>query len=373
MSSYFSSFSLNKFTDTITNAAHKTQNTLSTAIANIQLDDPQAKLSLKARKHYLQETLGAIEDISKLPPQYLFLEKKCDSLEKVCRRMLIVTKTFEVEGYDYPPNLSESLSDWWSSNKEGLFNFASSKKETKPPTTTQSSDGDALVPKSFAQAISKAAKDSAEVLKFLREEEKNSSVDDDDEEDEDVSPLIKMFEAWSQCQYKMDQGKSEMDTLMIKEFNHKLTNLVDDKFKNARTLRRKVEDSRLKFDTMRYEVKFTEQQASAVEKSSLEPAADSTNETLDTASKVENEDATGVEKTLDSTESEAQKLLEKLEDEFVSNTTEAVEVMGEITDSSEIINLVKLFHNFQLVYHRQCVQDLENSMKLLNELDSEDA
>lgn len=82
MSSYFGGFSFNKLTDTLTNAAHKTQDTLSTAIANIQLDDPQAILSLKARKHYLQETLGTIEDISKLPPQYQLLEKKCDSLEK---------------------------------------------------------------------------------------------------------------------------------------------------------------------------------------------------------------------------------------------------------------------------------------------------
>ena len=57
------------------------------------------------------------------------------------------------------------------------------------------------------------------------------------------------------------------------------------------------------------------------------------------------------------------KLLEKLEDEFVSNTTAAVETMEEITDSSEILGLIKLFQNFQLVYFRQCVQEVEANLK----------
>lgn len=358
MSNYFGGFSLNKLTNSITNVAHKTQDTLSTAIANIQLDDPQAKLSLKARKHYLQETLGTIEDISKLPPQYQFLEKKCDSLEKVCRRMLVVTKTYEVEGYDYPPNLSESLSDWWSSNKEGLFGFVSSSKKEKKLEPAEDSK-EALMPRSFAQAISKAAKDSGEVMTALKTEEQKASAEED-EEDEDITSLIKMFEAWSACQHNMDQSKAEMDALMVKEFNHKLTAFVEEKFKNARTLRKKVEDSRLKFDTMRYELKMAEEQGKT------EEAAQQTE------SQKPQEDEAEASKDSDSSD-EAQKLLEKLEDEFVSNTTEAVETMGEITDSAEIINLVKLFHNFQLIYYKQCVQNLETSINSLNELEGDEA
>lgn len=59
----------------------------------------------------------------------------------------------------------------------------------------------------------------------------------------------------------------------------------------------------------------------------------------------------------------------KLEDEFVSNTTAAVETMEEITDSSEILGLIKLFQNFQLVYFRQCVQEVEANLKVLNGLE----
>lgn len=431
MSGYFGGFSLNKLTDTITSAAHKTQDKLSTAIANIQLDDPQAKLSLKARKHYLQETLGTIDDISKLPPQYQFLEKKCDYLEKVCKRMLVVTKTFEVEGYDYPPNLTESFSDWWSTNKEGIFSFMDSKKKTKK-SEPEKEDPEAFLPRSFAQALSKAAKDSGELLKELETEQK-ASAEEEDEEDEDISSLVKMFDAWADAQYKIDLGKAEMDSLMVKEFNQKLSNMINDDFKKARALRKKVEDSRLKFDTMRYELKLREEEAQAKAKASLteesaapteskqaqpaesqsenteketaaektaaedapsaktevaqepaekpvqepaeepvqEPAEEPAEETAETAT-TEETHGSEPEKAVLPEDDPEQKLLEKLEDEFVSNTTEAVETMGEITDSSEVISLVKLFHNFQLIYHRQCVRDLEDSMKILNGLDGEE-
>ncbi|EDO15174.1 hypothetical protein Kpol_1017p7, partial [Vanderwaltozyma polyspora DSM 70294] len=63
------------------------------------------------------------------------------------------------------------------------------------------------------------------------------------------------------------------------------------------------------------------------------------------------------------------KLLEKLEDEFVSNTQNAVEKMEELTDNSKIINLVKLYQNFQLVYYKQCIQEIESNLKILNGLE----
>lgn len=158
MSGYFSGFSLNKITDSIATAAHKTQDTLNNALANanVNLNDPQTRLSIKSRTRFVQESLGTVSDISKLPPVYQFLEKKSDSLEKVCKRILLVSKTFEVEGYDYPPNLTESISDWWSLNKDGWFGSKKSENSTKKKG---SNHDDAFLPRSFAQAISKAAVD----------------------------------------------------------------------------------------------------------------------------------------------------------------------------------------------------------------------
>lgn len=343
MSGYLSNFSLNKITDTLANAAHKTQDTLNSAIANVS--DPQTKLSLKARTRYLQETLGTIDDKSKLPPQYQSLEKKSDALEKCCKRILLVTRTFEVEGYDYPPNLTESISDWWSLNKDGWFG-------TKKPEKTKndSSDGsDAFLPRSFSQAISKAANDCNSVFTNLQEH------GDEDEEDEDVSNVAKMFDSWSKCYKNIDEGKHEMDSMIRKEFNTKLEKIINEDFKKVHASRKKVEESRLKFDTVRYEIKLKE----------TENAKKSTE--TDEASKDETKTEEEPPKT-----SEEDKLLEELEDEFVSNTTAAVEIMGEVTESAEILGLAKLFQNFQLVYFRQCVQEVEASLKTLGALESDD-
>ena len=57
-----------------------------------------------------------------------------------------------------------------------------------------------------------------------------------------------------------------------------------------------------------------------------------------------------------------------MEDNSVSHITARVEKKTEITDSLEIISLVKLFQNIQLVHYRHCVQELETSMKFLDTL-----
>lgn len=210
----FAKLSFNNITESISSAAQRTQEQFSSAIEKIHLDDPETRLSLLKRKHQLQETLGTVQDISQLPPQYKFLEEKSDALEKICKRLLVVTKTYEVEGYDYPPNLSESLNDWWSLNKDSLFSF--SKKKADPGSETKSSDDSGILPRSFALALSKATADSAVVLKKLKAEELESGQnlakkaastdelegspateeeDDEEEEDEDVDNLIKIFEA----------------------------------------------------------------------------------------------------------------------------------------------------------------------------------
>ncbi|QLG71179.1 hypothetical protein HG535_0B02170 [Zygotorulaspora mrakii] len=408
MTDYFSDFSLNKITNSIASAAHKTQDTLSQAISNVNLRDPHANLSIKTRTRYLQELLGTVDEISKLPPQYESLEKKTDALEKSCRRVLTVTKTFELEGYDYPPNLTESISDWWSFGKEGWFGTSSKKPEKGSINENEKSEP--FMPRSFAQALSKAAHDSSTV--FLNSAQvdhsgeqaaKNDVEADFDEDFADAEDVKKMLETFSVCYKNIDENKHEMDTSIAKEFNTKLEKLINEDFKKVHELRKKVEDSRLKFDTVLYEIKLKrkklEEKSNALsnfdkkinsngetEGSEISQNGEAKKEAIEdtnvSASKVEaelkdevktevkdNKKAGGEQET--EALSEDDKLLEQLEDEFVSNTTAAVEVMGEITDCSELLSLLKLFQNFQLVYYRQCVVELENSLKSLTELEDE--
>ncbi|QEU62918.1 hypothetical protein KDRO_F08540 [Kluyveromyces lactis] len=385
----FSKLSLNNITDSISNAAQRTQEQFSSAIEKIHLDDPETRLSILKRRHQLQETLGTVHDISQLPIQYKFLEQKSDALEKICKRLLLVTKTFEVEGYDYPPNLTESFNDWWSGNKDSIFSFSKKKTEVSPEVKETAENG--LLPRSFAQALSKAATDSALILKQLKAEETKTNqeesqegtdqkpaeetkaepepeADEDEDEDEDVDNLIKVFESWTKCQLSIDQSKAEMDSLMVKEFNAKLSKLIETDFKKGHELRAKVQDARLKFDTLRHEIKL-KQQGKEVAASSEEAENKVATETPENPEKKTNEEPVDIAKTEEDPDS---KLFEQLEDQFVSATSETVEFLGELTDSSEIISLVKLFHNFQLIHYKQCVKSLEEDLEVLNSLDSED-
>ena len=166
-----------------------------------------------------------------------------------------------MEGYDYPPNLSESFSDWWS---------LSSKKKKEQ----EKEDKKGFLPRSFAQAISNSAEDCVEIYQHVndgddedKEENANNEEEneEEDEEDEDVKNLIKTFDSWAKCYKNIDQGKAEMDSMMMKEFNAKLEKLLNEEFKKVHTLRKRVKDSRLKFDTVRYELKVKEEKAKIAE------------------------------------------------------------------------------------------------------------
>ncbi|CAL9727546.1 hypothetical protein MOUN0_A00408 [Monosporozyma unispora] len=435
----FANFSLDKLTNTITTAAQSAQETINNKILS---PDAQTKLQFKKTTRFFQEKVGAIpaDEISKLPQDYQQLELKVDALEKILNRLLLVSKTFELEGYDYPPNLTESLNHWWNEEDEEespVSDESNEDSENSKKNTTKINEIDpSILNRSFAIAISKAVLDSQQIYVNLKkkEEEGFSKVDsaddeEDEEEDDDLNNLIKTFQSWSQCYKNIDQSKNDMDTMIVKEFNQKLIDLLEIDFKTVRKLRSKVQESRLEFDTMRHEIKLKNELKEQAEKEAAakvehevsndvkpeESAKEETKEESEDGSagkadtkeevvdgktnnksnkkgkkddktkknakkevdeekkedEIEPAPTTSISETKpqeDDEESEEDKLLEKLEDDFVSNITAAVEKMTEVTDSVEIISLVKLFQNIQLVHYRQCVQELEASMKLLDDL-----
>lgn len=368
----FSSFNFEDFTKQISSAAQTAQDTINNTILT---PDAQTKLQFKKTTRYLQEKVGTIsqKEISKLPDSYQTLEEKTDVLEKVLKRILQVSKTFEIEGYDYPPNISEGINHWWNEKK----------------------DDSSILSESFAIALSRSANDSHSLLNGLKEDERkrkeaatvtedgngeDAEEDEEDEEDEELNNLVSSFESMSNCFSNIHKSKTEMDAMIKNEFNKKLEHLLDVEFKQVHTLRKKVEDSRLEFDTVRHEIKMKEKKSSSSAESNKKPVTGepstekSTEEEEETSTKntektTERENEAPNEEEEEAT-SEETKLLEKLEDDFVSNITVAVEKMTEITDSTEIVNLIKLFENFQLVHYRQCVQELEKSLKKLNEFES---
>ncbi|CCF59401.1 hypothetical protein KAFR_0G03680 [Kazachstania africana CBS 2517] len=414
----FSNFNFDKITNSISTAAQSAQQKINDTILT---PDVQTKLHFKKTARFWQEKVGQIPDkeISKLPEGYLNLENKVDALEKILKRLLIVTKTYEIEGYDYPPNLSESLNDWWWSD------LKKSKKHQEKSS---------FMNNSFPMAISKAAFDSKSILDDLKEkqqdlpkegEEPEEEVEEED--DDEFLNLLEVFNSLSNCYKNIDKSKAEMDAMIVKEFNFKLEHLINNDFKKVSKLRTKVQDSRLEFDTLRHEIKLKELAQESIRQENSQktdvfkedstkevpPKEESTKEEQvneesnkeETEKKKITEDKPAedvVEKKTVEEQAEAKetekpakegsskeeapkedvkhngsseeeteeyKLLEKLEDEFVSNTGAAVELMTELTETSEVINLVKLFQNFQLIHYKQCVQEIENNMKFLDQLE----
>lgn len=438
----FSSFTFDSLAEKITSAAQNAQETLNTAAQNAQetinntilSPDVQTKLQFKKTTRYLQEKVGTVadRDISKLPDGYSKLEEKTIAFEKILKRLLEVTETFEIDGYDYPPNLSESLTIWWNDDEK--------RRERENDKLNEKS----ILNKSFALAICKAVIDSKYVIEDLQtkhvEDKKQSSEkstestdaqntegkqsetedakdqdeedeneeeeeEDEDEDEEDLIVLTSAFKSWSTAYKNIDQSKKEMDDMIIKEFNQKLKDILAIDFKTVNKLRTKVQDSRLEFDTLRYEIrlkelerekKLEEKKKEQGDKKEAQDETDNKEEETANEDKPEVETETEVKTEKSSNEEgnkkpesqegtkeatkeepanvedpeieEENKLLEQLEDDFVSNISAAVEKMTDITDSTELISLIKLFQNIQLVHHRQCVQELENSMKFLDEL-----
>ncbi|KAK5781884.1 uncharacterized protein PWA37_000847 [Arxiozyma heterogenica] len=404
----FSNFSLDKLTSTITTAAQSAQETINNTILSPNV---QTKLQIKKTTRFLQEKVGAIpeDEISKLPEDYQQLELKVDALEKVLNRLLLVTRTFELEGYDYPPNLTESLNHWWNEQDQKVNDFKNNEKESKDFENAGSKEtsnavnncsNDKLVEinssifnRSFAIAISKAVLDSQQIFinskkrkeqTYTGDSKTNNEEDEEDEEDEDLNNLIKAFQSWCQCYKNIDQSQNDMNTMIVKEFNQKLSDMLAIDFKTVKKLRKKVQESRLEFDTMRHEIKMKNSLKEKAKEESIKVESESEkeieSENKDTANSKEQDKGNITEKEQqeqkdekeeeeeEEEETEEDKLLEQLEDDFVSNITAAAEKMTELTDSVELISLVKLFQNIQLVHYRQCVQELETSMKLLDTL-----
>lgn len=391
----FSNFSLDKLTNTITTAAQSAQETINNTILSPNV---QTKLQIKKTTRFFQEKVGAIpeDEISKLPKDYQQLELKVDALEKVLNRLLVVTRTFELEGYDYPPNLTESLNHWWNEEDKKVKDSKSDRKEPsgsenevnkETGNTVSNGSVDKLVEiessifnRSFAIAISKAVLDSQQIFINLKKREEQNSTNDDktneeeEDDDDDLNNLIKAFQSWCQCYKNIDQSQNDMNIMIVKEFNQKLSDLLAIDFKAVKKLRKKVQESRLEFDTMRHEIKMKnllkekEKEELAKINAENEKAHESENTNNTDLKEQTKEQQQQAKEEEEEEESEEDKLLEQLEDDFVSNITAAAEKMTEITDSSEIISLVKLFQNIQLAHYRQCVQELETSMKFLDTL-----
>ncbi|KAG7831734.1 hypothetical protein KL919_000693 [Ogataea angusta] len=271
---------------------------------------------LKRTTRSLQERFGSIDDISELPQEYKDLEKRVDNLKVFYKKVLTITQQYEIESYDYPPNLKESIHDYTKLINEKFTGLSQATTTSEAEAVLLASSKD-HTPKTFAHQLAKACFSANEVLSTSEDES---------------SSLCKALLKISEFQTRIGEERLEQDKLVITEVNDRIRNTLNGDFLNTAKLRKQVETSRLNFDTVRAEVKAVQRGDESVE---LPPALS--------------------------------KKLENAEDELVSATESAVESMKTLIKPVEGLNLLKLLMKIQLNYHKNVVSELSS---LVDELDS---
>ncbi|KAG0675104.1 hypothetical protein C6P40_001887 [Pichia californica] len=339
----------------------QTTQQLTTSLNNLNLQDTAAQLSSTVQKEVnnlkpifarttrsLQEKFGSIDDISELPKEYKDLERRVDNIRQFYERVLEITRQYELEAYDNPSNLKESLSDYTSLINEKI-NELSQANTTQDAEKVLMSGRKDKTPKTFSHQFSKSMKISRENIlankavtnlpihialngetepSATTTEVADESTDDTDKETPLTTALLKISEA----ELKLGNERLEQDKLIIVEFNIKVKNLLQNDFVKCSHLRTQVENARLNFDTVRAEIKSIQNGNPEVE----------------------------VPEALS-------KKLEASEDELVNATEIAVEAMKELIKPLESINLLKLLFKIQLNYHKNVVTELT---ALVGELDT---
>ncbi|RMZ92720.1 hypothetical protein DV736_g59, partial [Chaetothyriales sp. CBS 134916] len=277
-------------------------------------------------QQYLKESFGKADEKTQLPIEYTELEKRVDALKTVHQKLLEVTKQYNHEGYDYPPNLRESFSDLGRSihDKVTLLSKASSAAEagaafTAPPSTKPQ-------PKTFNHAIARASLASSQLLK-----ESEPTGKDDDQ-------LATALEKYALAEEKVGEARLAQDQQIQARFLAGWQTTLNTNIQFATKARRNVENSRLLLDSTKAAKKV--QQAGR----GFNP-----------------DDETQLSE-------DARAEIEAKEDDFVSQVEEAQGVMKNVLDTPEPLRNLADLIAAQLEYHKKAYEILSDLAPVIDQL-----
>ncbi|KLO11967.1 hypothetical protein SCHPADRAFT_905552 [Schizopora paradoxa] len=101
---------------------------LQSNLANLNLGQSASKIAkgFNSSVQATRERLGQVsaEDITELPQEYKDLETRVDALRATHFAILKIAKVYENEGYDYPTQIQESITQLSTTIGHGITNFA---------------------------------------------------------------------------------------------------------------------------------------------------------------------------------------------------------------------------------------------------------
>ncbi|KAK8091063.1 hypothetical protein PG994_000568 [Apiospora phragmitis] len=282
---------------------------------------------------YTKEQLGQAEDKTQLPPDYIDLEKRVDALKAVHQKMLAVTSQYSHEAYDYPPNIKETFSDLGRtvSEKVQLLSTASTPAEaqaalTAPPAAKPQ-------PKTFNHALARASLTSSQLL-----HQQHTGAGED--------PLATALEKYALASERVGEARLAQDAQIQSRYLAGWNTTLNTNLMFATRARKNVEKARLTLDSVKSRVKGNAWKLGAA----TSPREGEHHEELS---------------------AEAQEEIEKAEDEFVTQTEEAVSVMKNVLDTPEPLrNLAELIAA-QVEYHKKAYDILSELAPVIEGLQVE--
>ncbi|ORY58073.1 BAR domain-containing family protein [Pseudomassariella vexata] len=280
---------------------------------------------------YTKEQLGQAEDKTQLPPDYIDLEKRVDALKQVHQKMLAVTSQYSNEAYDYPPNIKETFSDLGRtvSDKVHLLSTATSPAEAQAALTAPPSAKPQ--PKTFNHALARASLASSQLM-----HQQHTGAGED--------PLASALEKYALAEERVGEARLAQDAQIQSRFLAGWNTTLNTNLQFATRARKNVEKSRLTLDSVKSRAKGNTWK-------------------LPTSPRDEH----GPEEL----SPEAQEEIEKAEDEFVTQTEEAVGVMKNVLDTPEPLrNLAELIAA-QVEYHKKAYEILSELQPVIEGLQVE--
>lgn len=216
-----------------------------------------------------------------------------DALKQVHQKLLAVTSQYSHEAYDYPPNIKETFSDLGRtvSEKVQLLSTATSPAEaqaalTAPPAAKPQ-------PKTFSHALARASLASSQIL-----HQQHTGAGED--------PLATALEKYALASERVGEARLAQDAQIQSRYLAGWNTTLNTNLKFATRARQNVEKARLNLDSVKSRAKGT------TWKLATSPRDEQPSDELST---------------------EAQEEIEKAEDEFVTQTEEAVGVMKNVRNS----------------------------------------
>ncbi|ROT39460.1 BAR domain-containing protein [Sodiomyces alkalinus F11] len=282
---------------------------------------------------YTKEQLGQAEEKTQLPPDYIDLEKRVDALKTVHQKMLAVTSQYSNEAYDYPPNIKETFQDLGRtvSEKVHLLTTASSPAEAQAALTALPTAKPQ--PKTFSHAMARASLASSQVL-----HQQHTGVGE--------HPLAAALEKYALAQERVGEARLAQDAQIQTHFLNAWTTTLNTNLMFASRARKNVEKSRLNLDAVKARAHGTTWQLGHSSSRAEEPQSHELS-------------------------SEAQEEVEKAEDEFVTQTEEAVAIMKNVLDTPEPLRNLADLIAAQIEYHKKSYEILSELAPIVDGLQVE--